>query len=124
MLSCVALLWGRLHWFFIPQGCRHPFWRRFYVLCPKLLLCYFLPALLGTAGVFDAEKSQLYFVASRYFLPASLVLLTLPANLREILRLGPKALLVFAAGTVGVIVGGPVALMVVDRFRSKLYGGL
>ena len=86
------------------------FWRRFYAVCPKLVLCYFLPASLGTLGVFNVEESQLYFVASRYFLPASLVLLTLPANLREIVRLGPKALLVFGAGTIGVILGGPTAL--------------
>ena len=95
---------------FYTSGIEHPFWRRFYAVCPRLMLCYFLPAILGTVGVFSAEESQLYFVASRYFLPASLVLLTLPTNLREIARLGPKALLVFGAATTGVIIGGPVAL--------------
>ena len=40
-------------------------------------------------------KSQLYFVASRYMLPASLVLLTLSINLKEVFKLGPKALIMF-----------------------------
>lgn len=99
---------------FYTSSLQHPFWRRFYTVCPKLLLCYFLPAILSTIGVFSAEESDLYFVASRYFLPASLVLLTLPANLREMMRLGPKALGVFFAGTVGVVIGGPLALLALD----------
>ena len=59
------------------------------------------------------HKSQLYFVASRYLLPASLVLLTLSIDLREVLRLGPKALIMFGTATVGVILGGPIALLLV-----------
>ena len=94
---------------FYTHSLQHPAWRRFYTWCPKLLLCYFLPALLGVLGVYDASESKLYFIASRYFLPASLVLLTLPTHLGAILRLGPRAGLVFLSGTIGVIVGGPVA---------------
>jgi uncharacterized membrane protein len=50
---------------------RHPAWQRFYRFVPALLLCYFVPGLLGTIGVYDPEASQLYFVASRYLLPAA-----------------------------------------------------
>ena len=69
------------------------FWIRFYKIIPMLLLCYFLPSLLTLFGIVDPEKSKLYHVASRYLLPASLVLLTLSIDLREIFKLGPKAII-------------------------------
>ncbi|MEO0814066.1 MAG: DUF819 family protein, partial [Myxococcota bacterium] len=56
-------------------------------------------------------KSQLYFMASRYLLPASLVLLTLSIDLKEVVGLGPKALIMFGTATVGVVLGGPLALL-------------
>ncbi|MEO0974363.1 MAG: DUF819 family protein [Pseudomonadota bacterium] len=65
-------------------------------------------------------KSQLYFVASRYLLPASLVLLTLSIDLKEVLRLGPKALIMFATATVGVVLGGPLALLLVGLVAPEV----
>ena len=59
-------------------------------------------------------KSQLYHVASRYLLPASLVLLTLSIDLEEVLRLGPKALVMFGTATIGVVLGGPIAIVIVN----------
>ena len=88
-----------------------------------LLLCYFLPSLLTLFGLVDPEESNLYFVASRYLLPASLVLLTLSIDLREILKLGPKAIVMFLTGTLGVILGGPLAILIVGTFHPELVGG-
>ena len=68
-------------------------------------------------------KSQLYYVASRYLLPASLILLTLSINLREVFRLGPKALIMFFTGTVGVIIGGPLAILLFSTFAPEVVGG-
>lgn len=62
------------------------------------------------------HHSYLYFVASRYLLPASLLLLCLGIDLKGIMRLGPKAVTMFLAGTVGVILGGPLALFIVYNF--------
>jgi uncharacterized membrane protein len=76
------------------------------------VLCYFLPALYNTTGLIDGAQSNLYFIASRYLLPATLVLLTLAIDLPATLRLGPKALILFFAGTLSVILGGPIALLV------------
>lgn len=97
--------------------------KAFYKVVPMLLMCYFLPSLLTLFGIVNPEKSNLYFVASRYFLPASLVLLTISVDFREILRLGPKALIVFLAGTVGVMIGGPLAILIVGTFAPELVGG-
>ena len=97
--------------------------RTFYKFVPMLLLCYFLPSLLTFFRLVDPDKSQLYFMASRYLLPASLVLLTISIDLKEVLKLGPKALIMFVTGTLGVILGGPVAVLVVGSFHPELVGG-
>jgi uncharacterized membrane protein len=68
-------------------------------------------------------KSQLYFVASRYMLPASLVLLTLSINLKEVFKLGPKALIMFFTGTVGVVIGGPLAILLFSYISPDIVGG-
>jgi uncharacterized membrane protein len=66
------------------------------------------------------EKSQLNFVASNYFLPACLILLTISVDFKGILSLGPKALIMFLAGTLGVIIGGPLTLFIVLKFFPGL----
>ena len=45
-----------------------PGMKRFYTFVPALLLCYFLPGILGTLGIISGDSSQLYFVSSRYLL--------------------------------------------------------
>lgn len=69
------------------------------------------------------HKSGLYHMASRYLLPASLILLTLSINLREVLQLGPKALIMFFTATVGVVLGGPLAILVVSYISPETVGG-
>lgn len=102
----------------------NPKFAKFYKIVPALLLCYFLPSLLTTTGLVDPKNSQLYFVASRYFLPASLVLLTLSIDLKEVFKLGPKALIMFFTGTIGVILGGPIAILITSTFAPDLVGGV
>jgi len=68
-------------------------------------------------------KSNLYFVASRYMLPASLVLLTLSINLKEVFNLGYKALVMFITGTIGVIIGGPIAILLFSYLAPDVVGG-
>jgi uncharacterized membrane protein len=98
-------------------------WRRFYRVFPPLLLCYFLPSLLTTFGLVDPEQSNLYFAASRYLLPAALVLLTASADLPATISLGPKALIMFFTGTLGVMIGGPVALLIASLVAPDLVAG-
>lgn len=66
------------------------------------------------------HKSNLYYVASRYLLPASLVLLCLSIDFKSISRLGPKALIMFFAATLGIILGGPIALLVTSYLFPNL----
>ncbi|MFT5353443.1 MAG: putative membrane protein [Polyangiales bacterium] len=108
---------------FKTSNSERPALKRFYRYVPALLLCYFVPGLLGTLGIISAEGSQLYFVASRYLLPASLVLLTLSLDLGAVRRLGGKLVLLFATGTVGVMIGGPIALLLVGLVSPETVGG-
>jgi uncharacterized membrane protein len=100
-----------------------PRFKKFFTFVPSLLLCYFIPAAFNSLGLVDGETSSLYFVASRYLLPASLVLLCLSIDLKGIYNLGPKAIIMFFAATVGIIIGGPLALYVVGQFSPEVFGG-
>ncbi len=55
--------------------------------------------------------SKLYYVASRFLLPASLVLLTMSIDLKGVFKLGSKALIMFLTATIGVMIGGPLAIL-------------
>ncbi|MEM1220291.1 MAG: DUF819 family protein [Bacteroidota bacterium] len=106
---------------FATSSSKNPIFQRFYRVVPPLLLCYFLPALLHwPLGLISGEESKLYFVASRYLLPASLVLLCLSIDFKGILNLGPKALIMFFAATLGIVLGGPIALLVLTYFFPDL----
>lgn len=55
--------------------------------------------------------SKLYYVSSRFLLPASLVLLTMSIDLKGVFKLGSKALIMFLTATIGVMIGGPLAIV-------------
>ncbi len=117
----LGLLIAALAFVFYTSSIDKPGWRRFYTYCPPLLLCYFIPALMNwPLGLIDGEQSNLYFVASRYLLPACLVLLCLSIDFKGVLNLGPKALIMFVTGTLGIVVGGPIALLVILNFFPNI----
>jgi len=124
MISNDAVVFGILMvvlgFVFYTSNLRSSFWKKFYTFFPVILLCYFIPSLLNTMGIVSPEKSNLYFVASRYLLPTSLVLLTLSVDLKEISKLGSKALIMFFTGTVGIIIGGPIAIIIVKNLFPNL----
>jgi len=108
-----GLLMITLAGIFATANSSHPFWKKFYTFVPSLLLCYFIPSIYSTLGWIDPNSSQLYYVASRYLLPASLVLLTLSINLKAVLGLGWKAIAMFLTGTIGIVIGGPLAMLII-----------
>lgn len=109
---------------FATSKSKNPYWQKFYRVVPSILLCYFIPAVLNSFGLISGEFSNLYFMASRYLLPASLVLLTLSIDFKGIIKLGPKALIMFLAGSLGIILGGPMALFVISWIYPEILGGV
>lgn len=108
LFGILAMILGLV---FYTKQSENKFWVKFYTYVPALLMCYLLPSFLTTFKLVDADSSQLYYMASRYLLPAALVLLTLSVDLKGIIRLGPKAGIMFLTGTLGVVIGGPIAFI-------------
>jgi len=108
---------------FVSSSSSHPFWKKFYTFVPSLLLCYFIPSVLNSLGIISGEESNLYFVASRYLLPTSLVLLTISVDLPGIKKLGFKAIIMFLTGSVGIIIGGPISILIISEFAPGIIGG-
>ncbi|MGS0727476.1 DUF819 family protein, partial [Shewanella sp. 0m-11] len=120
--TALGILAVVLGFVFYTSNSNNAFWKKFYTFVPALLMCYFLPSLLNTFNIIDGNTSQLYFVASRYLLPACLVLLILSVDLKAILSLGPKAIIMFLTGTVGIVIGGPIALLIVSSLNPEILG--
>jgi len=119
VLGLIALCLGFV---FYTSSSSASLWKRFYSVVPAVLMCYLLPALLASFGIVDEEASQLYFVASRYLLPAALILMTLSIDLKALANLGPKALIMFLTGTLGIVIGGPIAVLIVGTLNPELLG--
>jgi uncharacterized membrane protein len=122
---------------FYSSSLKIGFWSKFYKIVPALLMCYLLPSILSSLGIISGGEwneitedgeiientSQLYYVASRYLLPAALVLMTLSIDLRAVFDLGPKALIMFITGTLGIVIGGPIAILIIGSFSPVTVGG-
>ncbi len=118
-----GLLALSLGFIFYTSSIKTGFWNKFYSIIPGVLMAYLLPAILASTGVVSDETSNLYFMASRYLLPAALVLMTLSIDLKAISNLGSKALIMFLTGTAGIIIGGPIAILIVSIFSPDTVGG-
>ena len=131
-----GILMLSLGFVFYTESLKTGFWPKFYKIVPGLFMAYFIPAIFTTVGVISPEwkttsntgeiisnSSQLYYVASRFLLPASLVLMTLSIDLKAIFNLGSKALIMFFTGTIGVIIGGPLAILLISVFSPETVGG-
>ena len=131
-----GLLMLLLGFVFYTSAIKEGFWKKFYIIFPSLLMCYLLPSIfsslniispewkeLGENGELITKKSNIYYVASRFLLPAALVLMTLSIDLKAMFKLGPKALIMFFTGTAGIILGGPIAILIVSIFSPETVGG-
>ena len=76
---------------------------------PPVLYVYFVPMATTTLGITPAS-SPVYDWQSRYLLPFALFLLMISIDLRSVAKLGFVALFMVVAGTVGVVIGGPISL--------------
>ena len=119
----LGILMGILGLVFWTSESNIVFFKKLYTFIPPILLCYFLPGLLNSMGIISGTTSALYTMASRYLLPASLVLFTLSLDLREIWKLRKKAGLMFITASISIMLGGPAAVFLVSLFAPEIVGG-
>ncbi len=120
VLGLLAATLGLVFWTSSrPSG----FWKRFYTYVPALLLCYLIPAILNTLGVIDGNLSKLYPVARDYLLPSALVLLCIAIDFGAIVRLGPKAIVMFLTGTVGIMLGAVASFEIMRLIHPETVAG-
>lgn len=129
---------------FYTSSLKSNFWQKLFIWLPPLLLCYLLPSILSSLNIIspewhltdasgqlilDAEgqpieqKLGIYKIASRVLLPAALILLTVSIDMKSLFSLGRKAMIMFLAGTVGIILGGPIAVYLVSLVSPETVGG-
>lgn len=105
----LGILMLTLAFVFYTSSIKTGFWAKFYSIIPSVLICYLIPSILNTFNIISGEESGLYSITSRYLLPACLVLFTIGIDIPGLRKLGGKSVIMFFAGTLGVMIGGPVA---------------
>lgn len=107
---------------FYTQALPGNFWRRFYAVLPGIVLCCFIPATLNSLGVFaDGIGSQIYGFTATYLLPASLLLMTLSMDVPKILGLGWRAVAMFLAASVAIVISGPISLALAKWVSPEMF---
>ena len=120
VLGILATILGFVFW---SSSRADGFWKKFYTYVPALLLCYLVPAILNTLGIIDGSLSRLYPVARDYLLPSALVLLCIAIDFGAIVRLGPKAIIMFLTGTVGIMLGAVVSFEAMRVIHPETVAG-
>jgi uncharacterized membrane protein len=132
-----GLLMLALGLIFYTESIKTGFWPKFYKIVPGLFMAYMIPALFTTVGLIAPEwetlsdtgetvkhSTNLYYVSSRYLLPAALVLMTLSIDLKAVFNLGWRALIMFFTGTIGIVIGGPIAILLISTVSPETVGGV
>jgi uncharacterized membrane protein len=93
-----------------------PALRGWFTYVPPMVHCYFVPTISSTIGI-TPLSSPAYDLMRLLLLPIALFLLMVTVDLPAIARVGRTALIVMLAGTLGIMIGGPVSFAV---FQSWL----
>lgn len=105
----LAVLAGITSFFFFLE--KKTQWRIFNYF-PPLLFIYLVPCLLSNVKLIPA-KAPVYSFLKTDILPFLLVLMLLQVNIAATVKLMGRGLLVMLAGTLGVVVGAPIAYLLV-----------
>jgi len=111
ILTFLILVIGLIYWLSSLRALA-----KFFRFLTPVLWIYFLPMLATTLGILPSD-SPVYSWIRKHCLPVALILLLLSANLPTIARLGGKAILTMLAGTFGIVIGGPIVVLL---FKNDL----
>ena len=108
---------------------RVPALKRVFDIIPPVIWAYFVPMLLTTLGVTQAYVPETatsaeyinpaYTTFGTVLLPMALFLLMLTIDLRAILSMGRLALIMLVVGTLGIVIGAPIAFLLVGRLIGE-----
>ena len=106
--------------------------KRLFKYAPAMFWIYFLPMLANTIGLIPPKENlagevitPVYGAITTYCLPACLILLLLSVDLRAIYRLGPVAIAVMLAGSLGTLVGGAIVVLIFGRWLPpEIWSGI
>jgi uncharacterized membrane protein len=100
---------------------------KFFSYFPPLIFIYLVPIFLSNSGLIPTS-SPVYDFMGDSLLPTFLVLMLLDVDVLATIRVMGKGVFVFLAGTVGVMIGAPLAFMLVSHALGpeawKAYGAL
>ena len=117
IFGCLSII---LYIVFTTQQSDNRFFSRFYKIVPPVVCCYFFPAFFSATGLIDYSDSQLYYIASRLLLPACLFLYCVTIDIRSISQLGYKAIVMFFTATLGIVLGAPLAILLLKFVAPSL----
>jgi uncharacterized membrane protein len=100
---------------------RHPVYGKIFKYVPLIVFCYFVPTALSNLGLIPLE-APLYVFIKKWLLPSSLVLLVLSADIPGIFRLGKYAVTLFLTATAGIVIGGPLAYVLLGWMAPEAMG--
>lgn len=89
--------------------------QKFFSIVPAIIFIYYLPTVSTTIGVLPSA-SPAYDWMRDYLLPFSLFILMITTDVPTIVKIGPKAILMMLFGTLGIVIGGPITLLVFQTF--------
>lgn len=85
--------------------------KKVFELTPPVIYAYFVPTISTTLGILP-PSSLAYDWMTRYLLPLALFMLMISIDLKSIAKLGYIALAMMVTGTIGIVLGGPLAYLV------------
>ncbi len=94
---------------------RQPWAQAFYRVIPSIVLVYYIPTFATTLDIIPSS-SPVYDWMKNYLLPFSLFILMVTMDVPSILKIGPKAVAMMLFGTVGVVIGGPIAFLLFEHW--------
>jgi uncharacterized membrane protein len=89
--------------------------KKVFDVLPPVMFVYFVPMFATTFGI-TPPTSPTYDWMTRYLLLFALLLLMISIDMKSVARLGPVALFMVVAGTLGIVVGGPISLLIFQPF--------
>lgn len=89
--------------------------KKVFSIIPSVVFIYYLPTIASTVG-FLPTVSPAYDWMRDYLLSFSIFILMMTADIPTILKIGPKALVIMLIGTAGVVIGGPMAFLIFEKW--------